>query len=218
MQITSTQLTPDANSAQAVTIKGFSRGSGTPNCVLVEQIRRHHPPALEELYEMVKNFSFFLMRQLGREDLQDNIHDVFLTAAQAITAGKLRDPERLTAFLTTVTRFYSYSQIERRVQGRSRLVILDEIDVPDEKNLEQRFYSEQQTRLVNDLLQSLSWMNREILRRFYIEEQPKEQICRELKLTPTQFRNMKSQAKMALTKIGKRRLRSSGRTPAFCAA
>lgn len=167
---------------------------------------------------MVKNFSFFLMRQLGRDDLQDNIHDVFLTAATAITAGKLRDPERLTAFLTTVTRFYSYSQIERRVQGRSRLVILDEIDVPDEKNLEQRFYSEQQTRLVHDLLQSLSWINREILQRFYLEEQTKEQICRELKLTPTQFRNMKSQAKMALTKIGKRRLRSPGRAPAFCAA
>ena len=167
---------------------------------------------------MVKNFSFFLMRQLGREDLQDNIHDVFLTAAQAIAAGKLRDPERLTAFLTTVTRFYSYSQIERRVQGRSRLVILDEIDVPDEKSLEQHFYSEQQTRLVHDLLQSLSWMNREILQRFYLEEQTKEQICRELKLTPTQFRNMKSQAKMALTKIGQRRLRNAGHTPAFCAA
>jgi RNA polymerase sigma-70 factor (ECF subfamily) len=182
---------------------------------LVGRIQKRNPAALEELYGMVKNFTYFLMRQLGPDDLQDSVHDVYVTVAEAITAGKLRDPERLRAFLTTVTRFYTYSQIERRVQGRNRFTGLDgmAVDVPDETNLETGLYNRQQVTFVRDILRQMPALDCEILRRFYLLEQPKEQICREMQLTPTQFRNMKSQAKLALTEIGLRRLRKSAAMP-----
>jgi len=157
---------------------------------------------------MVKNFTWFLMRQLGPDDLQDNVHDVYVTVAEAITAGKLRDPERLSAFLTTVTRFYTYSQIERRVQGRNRFLALDgtALDFADETNLEKRVGHRQRVTFVREILGQMPSLDREILRRFYLEEQSKELICREMRLTPTQFRNIKSQAKLALTRLGVRRL------------
>jgi len=173
---------------------------------LVEMIRKKNPAALEELYGLVKNFTYFLMRQLGAEELQDNLHDVYVTVAQAITAGKLRDPERLTAFLTTVARFYTYTQIERRVQTRNRLTGLENIDVADRSNLERRAYEKQKFTLVREILSQMPMLDREILRRFYFEDQTKEQICREMNLTPTQFRNIKSQAKLALTQLGLRML------------
>src|SRR5579871_4662992 len=100
---------------------------------LVEQVQRGHPTALEELYILARNFTFFLMRQLGEEDLLDKVHDIFLTVAQAIRAGKLRDPERLIPFLTTVTRFYTYNQIERRTYGRKRGAPLEGVNPPDER-------------------------------------------------------------------------------------
>jgi len=174
---------------------------------LVGRIAKRNPAALEELYGMVKNFTYFLMRQLGPDDLQDSLHDVYVTVAEAITAGKLRDPERLRAFLTTVTRFYTYSQIERRVQGRNRFTGLDGMDVADATNLETGLYNRQRVTFVRDILRQMPALDCEILRRFYLEEQSKEQICREMRLTPTQFRNMKSQAKLALAGIGRRRLR-----------
>ena len=176
---------------------------------LVGRIQKRNPAALEELYGMVKNFTYFLMRQLGPDDLQDSVHDVYVTVAEAITAGKLRDPDRLRAFLTTVTRFYTYSQIERRVQGRNRFTGIDgmAVDFPDGTNLETGLYNRQKVTFVRDILQQMPSIDREILRRFYLEEQSKEQICREMRITPTQFRNMKSQAKLALTAIGIRRLR-----------
>lgn len=176
---------------------------------LVEKIRKKNPAALEELYGLVKNFTYFLMRQLGAEELQDNLHDVYVTVAQAITAGKLRDPERLTAFLTTVARFYTYTQIERRVQTRNRLTGLDDIDVADRTSLERRAYEKQKFTLVREILSQMPRLDREILRRFYFEDQSKEQICEEMNLTPTQFRNIKSQAKLALTQLGLRRLTKS---------
>jgi len=190
--------------------------AGTVDCRdLVARIQRRNPAALEELYGMVKNFTYFLMRQLGPDDVQDSVHDVYVTVAEAITAGKLRDPDRLRAFLTTVTRFYTYSQIERRVQGRNRFTGLDgmAVDVPDETNLERGLYYRQRVTFVREILNRMPPMDREILRRFYLEEQSKEQICAEMQLTPTQFRNMKSQAKLALTEIGLRRLRKGGLMP-----
>jgi RNA polymerase sigma factor (sigma-70 family) len=182
---------------------------------LVCRIQKRNPAALEELYGMVKNFTWFLMRQLGPEDLQDNVHDVYVTVAEAITAGKLRDPERLSAFLTTVTRFYTYSQIERRVQGRNRFLALDgsAFDFSDGTNLEKRVGQRQRITFVREILSQMPAVDREILRRFYLEEQSKERICREMRLTPTQFRNIKSQAKLALTRIGLRKLQRRGPRP-----
>lgn len=175
---------------------------------LVENVRLLKPAALEELYGLVKNFTFFLMRQLGADDLQDSLHDIFLAVVQAIRAGKLRNPERLTAFVTAVTRFHTYTQIDVRVRNRNRNIVVDGMDVPDSTNLEQRVYRKQKLRLVREMLHSMSPLDREVICRFYLEDHPKEQICQDLKLTPNQFRNIKSQAKLMLTSMGRRRVHS----------
>ena len=175
---------------------------------LVERVRVRQPAALEELYGIVRNFTFFLMRQLGGEDLQDKIHDVFLAVAQAIITGKLRDPHRLIPFLTTLTRFYTYSQIERRVARRRFAPLSDEIHVADSRmNLEQNVYSEQKTGIALEILSAMPRRHGDVLRRFYVEEQTKEQICQEMDLTPTQFRLLKSKAKSSFAKLAVRRLR-----------
>jgi DNA-directed RNA polymerase specialized sigma24 family protein len=176
---------------------------------LVDRIRRGHPAGLEELYGMAKNFSFFLLRQLGHDDLQDKVHDVFVTTAQAIVAGKLRDPERLVPFVTTVTRFYTYGQIDRRSRWRKMEGSLEHVNVPDSRiNLEQTAYHKQRAQIVGEILGVLKPRDSELLRRFYLQEQTKEEICREMKLTPTQFRLLKSRAKSRFTALGLVRVRN----------
>jgi RNA polymerase sigma-70 factor, ECF subfamily len=175
---------------------------------LVEKIQQRHPDGFEELYGLVKNFTFFLMRQLGSEELQDKIHDVFVTVTQAILSGKLRDPERLIPFLTTVTRFYTYNQIERRISRRRVCTLSDGVNPADTRmNLEQNAYSQQRTRIAREILSAMPRRDRDVLHRFYLEEQSKEQICHEMKLTPTQFRLLKSKAKSTFTELGRRRLK-----------
>ncbi len=180
--------------------------------VLVENVRKREPAALEELYGLVKNFTYFVMRQLGAEDLQDSLHDIFLAVVQAIHQGKLRNPERLTAFLTAVTRFHTYTRIDRRVRSRTRNVGLEGMDIADSTNLEHWVYRQQKQRMVREMLRAMAPLDREVLRRFYFEDQAKERICRDLKLTPNQFRNVKSQAKLLLTAIGRRRLHKPATT------
>jgi len=176
---------------------------------LVERIRHGHPTALEDLYALAKNFTFFLMRQLGKDDLQDRVHDVFVTTAQAITAGKLRDPERLVPFVTTVTRFYTYSQIERRSFRRKVEGSLENVNVPDANiNLDQSLYRKQKAQIVREVLAEMKPRDREVLRRFYLLDQSKEQICQEMGLTATQFRLLKSKAKAKFASAGLMRLQA----------
>ena len=54
---------------------------------------------------------------------------------------------------------------------------------------------------MRDLLGSLNDKERQILTRFYLHEQSKEQICREMDLTDTQFRLAKSRAKQRLGRM-----------------
>jgi DNA-directed RNA polymerase specialized sigma24 family protein len=59
-------------------------------------------------------------------------------------------------------------------------------------------------------LSALSKRDRDILIRFYLKEQPQEQICREMSLSETQFRLLKSRAKAKFGEIGKKKLATSG--------
>ena len=55
------------------------------------------------------------------------------------------------------------------------------------------------------MLNSLPKRDREVLVRFYLQEQTAEEICRDLNLTETQFRLIKSRAKARYGELGKRR-------------
>jgi RNA polymerase sigma-70 factor (ECF subfamily) len=52
----------------------------------------------------------------------------------------------------------------------------------------------------------LSDRDREILTRFYLDEQTQEKICEDMSLTETQFRLLKSRAKARFGELGKRKL------------
>jgi RNA polymerase sigma factor (sigma-70 family) len=85
------------------------------------------------------------------------------------------------------------------------------ITVADKKqNPEQEAILRQKTALMKTVLESLNQRDRDILVRFYLMEQSQEQICREMSLTETQFRLLKSRAKAKFGEIGKKKLTSSG--------
>ena len=64
----------------------------------------------------------------------------------------------------------------------------------------------QKVEIMEQVLETISTRDREILTRFYLYEQSQEQICREMGLNDTQFRLLKSRAKSRFAELGKRRL------------
>ena len=59
---------------------------------------------------------------------------------------------------------------------------------------------------MRELLGSLPDRDREVLVRFYMLEQPQDVICRDMGLSETQYRLLKSRAKARLTEMGRRRV------------
>jgi RNA polymerase sigma-70 factor, ECF subfamily len=180
---------------------------------IVELIRSGDPSGMEELYKVFsKGIRFYLCRHLGQQDLDDRVHDVFLIITEAIRNGELREPERFMGYVRTVVRRHVASQIDSAVHARRSYSALDPAaTLPDRLPNPERVAIENQTMdLVMRLLHSIPRRDREVLIRFYLDEQRPEVICRELNLTENQFRLIKSRAKARFGQLGKNRFSLRG--------
>jgi RNA polymerase sigma-70 factor (ECF subfamily) len=183
---------------------------------LVLQIRERDAKGLEELYRVFsRGVRFYLCRQLGPQDLDDRVHDTFLIVAQAIQRGDLREPERLMGYVRTIVRRQVAAQIEDNVHNRKHQIDLDwGLAVHDAaSNPEQNAIQRESHEIALKVLKSIGARDREILIRFYLEEQPPDRICSEMGLTETQFRLLKSRAKARFGELGKRKV--AKRMPPF---
>jgi RNA polymerase sigma-70 factor, ECF subfamily len=175
--------------------------------LLVRRIQTGAADALTELYHVFgRGVRFVMLRQLGPQDIDDRVHDVFLIVVKAIQKGELRDPERLMGFVHTIVRRQVATRIDRLVQARRDHVPLEQYtvvaahaDTPEEQAM-----AGQQVQLMLKVLRRMSLRDCDILTRFYIHEQSSEQICREMELTETQYRLLKSRAKARFGDLGRR--------------
>jgi RNA polymerase sigma-70 factor, ECF subfamily len=174
---------------------------------LVTKIQRGDEDALAELYQVfARGVKFYMYRQLGPQDLDDRLHDTFLVVVQAIKRGDLREPERLMGFVRTIVRRQVATHIDEIVQTRREQVAIEQgPTLPDRtRTPEQHAMDEQQATLIARVLRGMSTRDRDILTRFYMQEQSQEQICKEMNLTDTQYRLLKSRAKARFGEIGRR--------------
>lgn len=176
----------------------------TPFAEVVNNVRSGNPQGLDQLYVVFQMLSGSLRRQLGYRDFEDRIHDIFLVVVEAIRDGKLREPGALSSYIHGIARLSLCSSIGVRAR-RQRLSgsLQHWVTTQSGKTTpEDALAEKERTQIMQDLLGSLTTKEREILTRFYIHEQSKEQICREMDLTETQFRLAKSRAKQRLSRAG----------------
>ena len=171
---------------------------------VVDRVRDGHPEGLDQLYRVFRILSGSLRRQIGFQDFDDRLHDIFLMVVEAIRGGKLREPGALPSYIHGIARLSNCSTIgvrarRRRLYGSLRHWVVARSGRP---NPEDQLAHKQQVGIMRDLLATLNDREREVLTRFYLHEQPKEQICDELDLTDTQFRLIKSRAKQRLSRAG----------------
>jgi RNA polymerase sigma-70 factor (ECF subfamily) len=175
---------------------------------LVTRIRDGDSEAMAELYSVfAKGIRYFLLRNLGPEDLDDKVHDCFVIVAQAIRNGDLREPERLMGYVRTVVKRQIAASIDVAVQQRRNRVEFEEsmFYVSDwRENPERTVIAQQRAEIARKVLNGVSRRDRDILNRFYVLEQPQEQICADMGLSYNQFRLLKSRAKARFGELGKK--------------
>jgi RNA polymerase sigma-70 factor (ECF subfamily) len=210
---------PDAATGRILDSGNALAGGGAPDVVspeayagwvaLVERIKSGESGSMEELYQLFsKGIRFYLCRQLGPQELDDKVHDTFVVVVQAIRRGELREPERLMGFVRTIVRRQVAAHIDRVVHNRRDQVDLDStVRVADPReNPEESAIFRERAELIQRVLGELPERDREILTRFYLNEQGQDQICTEMSLTETQFRLLKSRAKARFGELGRKKL------------
>ena len=172
--------------------------------LLASRVQRGDEDAMKELYDIfATGIRFMLFRQLGPDDLDDKVHDVFLIIAQAIRNGELREPSRLMGYIHTIVRRQIAAYIDRAVSLRRNRVDLDfdESICDSHADPENKAIERENQELALRVLQSIPKRVR-----FYFREESPAQICQALNLTETQFRLIKSRAKARFGELGRRRL------------
>jgi RNA polymerase sigma factor (sigma-70 family) len=190
-------------------LKGSDATQSTEWAPLVERIRTGDTNAMQELYQVFgRGVRHYLCRQLGMQDVDDKIHDTFLIVVKAIQDGDLREPERLMGFVRTIARRMVAGHIDQMVQRRRDNVVVDSNFAISDKRItpEQNVIDREKVDIMLNVLRGMSGRDRDILTRFYLYEQDQETICREMNLTSTQFRLLKSRAKNRFSELGKKKL------------
>lgn len=176
---------------------------------LVERVRAGDQSGMEELYRTLsKGIRYSFYRQCGPQDVDDKVHDVLLIITQSIQRGDLRDPQRLMGYVRTVVQRQVASYIHNMMKSRRNSSEPEyAARLPDRQpNPERATILQQNREVALRVLRSLKQRDRDVLIRFYLEEQPAERICREMGLTETQFRLIKSRAKARFVELGRARL------------
>jgi RNA polymerase sigma-70 factor (ECF subfamily) len=137
---------------------------------------------------------------------EDASQDTFRIVIESIRNRGLRDPERLSGFVRAVARNTAIACVRRA--NRVRTDSLDDAEpVADPApNQLDRILIQEKARVVRRVIGELPReRDREMLRRYFVAEQDKETICRDLNLSSAQFNNAISRAIGRFKKLYARR-------------
>jgi RNA polymerase sigma factor (sigma-70 family) len=176
---------------------------------VVARIRDGDPDGQEILYRnLASGARLFLRRRLRPQEVEDQVHNVFVIVVEAIRHGEIREPERLMGFVRTVLYRQLNLVLSRIISHRETCIDVESTHTlaAADPTPEDHTVGHQKIALMNQALKKMSNRDFEVLARFYLHEQPPEQIRAEMKLTPTQFQLLKSRAKAKLVDSVRRQL------------
>jgi RNA polymerase sigma-70 factor (ECF subfamily) len=159
---------------------------------LVRRIREGDPAAEAELVARFSEGLSFLLRRWTRDRTiaEDLFQETFRLALEKIRKGEVRDPERLAGFLRSLAKNLSiehYRRGSRREVREEEIEAAAELTAPETGQLG-HLLRQEKAALIRQVLEELgSERDRQVLFRFYIAEEDKEQIRSDLGLTGPEF-------------------------------
>lgn len=145
-----------------------------------------------------KGVAMIIRRTLrGASAGEDVSQDTFRKVLEKIRRGELREAERLSGFVRSVARNSAIEYIRRaRKHGNQEGDnSAERIQDPTPNQLD-KILSDEKAQAVHRIIKELKLeRDRELLRRYYIDEEDKDTICASLSITRAQFNNVISRAK-----------------------
>lgn len=154
---------------------------------LAGRVRRGDVEAEATLVSRYRSGIAMMVRKRVKDPaLADDIsQEVFRIAFQALRQGQLKEEEKLAAYLCGIARNLALTELRRARKvppGESPELLTDSGPGPED-----RLLAHERNRLVRLAVAGLPPRDRAVLRAFYLQSTPKEDICRQLRLSPAQF-------------------------------
>lgn len=181
---------------------------------IVEHNRLGHPDGPEELYRLLYALKRPLGKIFGFQQFDDSLHDLFLIMVNAIQSGRIENPGALICYALNTAKRMVLSRINER-QRHERLTPYARIDFQmrmPAPNAERDLLDAERRKQLDKWMRALSERDREILTRFYLNNEPAEQIQAEMRIDATKYRLAKSRAKQRLQYLA---LKSEGQSHAY---
>jgi RNA polymerase sigma-70 factor, ECF subfamily len=177
---------------------------------LVARIQAGDRAAEEELVARFSRGLLLMLRRLARDGaLADDLHQETLALVLAkIRRGELREPERLAGFIRSTARNLFIA--DRRKESRYGAFAEGEeeaIAAPESAGHSplDRTMAEEEARQVHRLLGELRFdRDRQVLLRFYLSEDGRDEICAELGIEPERFNQVVHRARERLRELWER--------------
>lgn len=173
--------------------------ASSPNASLVSRIVSGD---LQAEAELVARFSPGVMHMIGRQvseisAAQDIHQEVFRVAIERIRRNEVRDPDRLPGFLCGLARNLVIEHFRERGRPASQPSADAATRIPSgEASQLDRLLAEESAHIVREILRELpNERDRQILFRFYLAEESKDDICRDLDLSSLHFNRVLCRAR-----------------------
>ncbi|HSS48179.1 MAG TPA: RNA polymerase sigma factor, partial [Thermoanaerobaculia bacterium] len=150
------------------------------------------PAAESELVERFSRAVSFLLRRLARDEaiVEDLYQETFRLVIEKVRAGELREAERLPGFVSSMARnlfLGSARRGGRRQKWQGDPEAAETAPDPAPGQLA-KLLAQERAMIVRRVLAELkNDRDREILSRYYIADQDKEDICRDFDLSDLHF-------------------------------
>ena len=142
-------------------------------------------------------------RRANTQDSEDIAQEATIAVLKAARAATITSSD-VAAFARSVVHNMCCTKVRLLSRARLQGSAHDLAVVPSPHSTPEELARERQSlSIAGRVLAELNPQQREILRRFYLDEQTPEQICQDLGLTPTQFRLAKSRAMSRFGEMGR---------------
>jgi RNA polymerase sigma-70 factor (ECF subfamily) len=190
----------------------------TETADLVCRIVSGDPAAEAELVARFSRPVSFLLRRLARDEaaVDDLYQDTFRQVIEKVRAGELRDADRLPGFVCGMARNLFLGAVRRRGrrrrwQGDSEAAEAAPDPAPGQLA---GLLARERAAIVRRVLAELkNERDREILARFYIADEDKEEICRDLALSDLHFNRVLFRARQRYRQLFEQWQRAAGTPP-----
>lgn len=193
--------------AESARVSGASQDMDfVPGGELSRRIREGDSSAESELVRQFEpGLRVLLRRRTGGDHglLQDLVQETLLIVLQRLRGGSIEDPQRLAAFAAQTARNLAIASLRKAERQRTDVDTEATDRNPDPgQGVAARASDHEAALAVRALLRELPQArDRLMLKRFYLDDDDKEVICRELELTEAAFNQALSRARRRFRQI-----------------